>query len=67
VYPSVLSVHDCTVVPLNEPQGVDPAHVGDGPQEMPPLLLLLAPLLLPLLLPHSADSLSWTHTGWPAE
>ena len=62
MYPSALSVHDCAVVPLNEPHGVDAAHVGDGPQEMPPLLLL-APLLL--LLPHAADAPSCTQTGWP--
>jgi hypothetical protein len=56
-------VHDCAVVPLSEPHGVELAHDGDGPQEMPPLPLL-APLLL-LLLPHAADSPSCTQTGWP--
>ena len=58
MYPSALSVHDCAVVPLYEVQGVDAAQVGAGPHESPPLLLLLAPLLLPLLPEQSAPSTS---------
>jgi hypothetical protein len=58
VYPSLSSVHDCAVVPLYELHGVDAAQVGAAPHDSPPLLLLLAPLLLPLLPEQSADSTS---------
>jgi hypothetical protein len=58
-------VHDWTVVPAYPLHGLDEAHVGDGPQETPPLLLP-PPLLLLLLPPHPADSPSVTQTGCPA-
>ncbi len=65
-------VHDWTVVPeyALHGLGLEPAQVGVGPHEMPPLLLPLplpAPLLLllPLLPPQSAASMSGTQIGCP--
>ena len=66
MYPFELSVHDCIVVPVTYAQGLDDAHVGVGPHEIPPLLLPLpAPLLLLLLPEHAAPAPVVTHTGAP--